>query len=463
MREDLLERLIDVYEASEDITIEQVFSEARKKWTGFEELNKEDVVELKRQLQEHIQWKEDCLNREERSNSYLLSSEEDLSLESLPAGRFASDSESKRRRFHKKYVEAFINNISVPKSLDELYSFFMDGNDAQILIQDASGTGETNWTVPRWAKRGDIVLFMHAKTARSTLTGLRTKVRSTYSPDTQMARRFEQAIADQLTFHEKYGGKIFAVGRVNGKPEEEKKNPITHVKSKVFCDIDSLFLLDEPIDISEFNRFINISRLSAITPLYGDIYERLKEIIVHKNRTPGYFRYSFSTPFPHSQVNQNNWIQLGLEYRNAFTLEAQFRHCYVDYLLKELGDQKTIYMECSCYKGTNPATFVDNVIRFDKKLLPVEVKLNIRLESNLEGQCEQYCGLDRLVLDKHSGREAALNRVINDKVLVIDTYAVYMFSVVTKKIEFLFDLSDLKSKEDIRTLRRTVIESLQGL
>ena len=337
----------------------------------------------------------------------------------------------------------------------------MDGNDAQILIQDTLYKGTTNWTVPRWARRGDIVLFMHAKTARSTLTALRTEMRSKLLPESQMAKDFETAISDQLSFHDIFGGKIYAVGRVNGKPEIEKTNPIPHVSSRVFCDIDDLFLLNTPIDISEFNGFIKISSLSAVTPLYGNVYERLKEIIIHKNQVPGYFRYSFSTPFPHSIVDQNNWMQLGLEYRNAFTLEIQFRHCYVNYLLKELGDQKTIYMECPCHKEGKPVTYVDNVIKFDKRLLPVEVKLNIKLESNLEGQCEQYCSLNRLELDKKSGREANMKYVIGDKVLVIDTYAVYMYFLQRKKVEFIYDLSDLKTRQDIEALREIIKDTLR--
>lgn len=115
-------------------------------------------------------------------------------------------------------------------------------------------------------------------------------------------------------------------------------------------------------------------------------------------------------------------------------------------------------MECACYKGTNPVTFVDNVIRIGKKLLPVEVKLNIRLESNLQGQCTQYCKLDRLILSKKATQSANMKNVIDDKVLVIDIYAVYMFFQSDGRIDPLYDLDNLLSTKEIDELRKRVVK-----
>lgn len=58
-----------------------------------------------------------------------------------------------------------------------MLNHFIGGNSAQTLIEDIRSGGKTNWTVPGWVKRGDIVFFMHAKTANSTLTTLRTELR----------------------------------------------------------------------------------------------------------------------------------------------------------------------------------------------------------------------------------------------------------------------------------------------
>ena len=83
----------------------------------------------------------------------------------------------KRNRPRRRPVQAYISNISVPNTLDEMLNHFIGGNSAQTLIEDIRSGGKTNWTVPGWVKRGDIVFFMHAKTANSTLTTLRTELR----------------------------------------------------------------------------------------------------------------------------------------------------------------------------------------------------------------------------------------------------------------------------------------------
>ena len=107
-----------------------------------------------------------------------------------------------------------------------------------------------------------------------------------------------------------------------------------------------------------------------------------------------------------------------------------------------------------------PVTFVDNVIRINKKLLPVEIKLNRELESNLEGQCRQYCKLDRLVLDKKKGREARLSDVIDNKVLIVDTYGIYIYEYSSNTIKTLYDLDDLRTKDELPQLRDLIIANL---
>ena len=82
------------------------------------------------------------------------------------------------------------------------------------------------------------------------------------------------------------------------------------------------------------------------------------------------------------------------------------------------------------------------------------------MEAHLENQSEQYCMLDRLVLNKKRGREARSCDVVSDRVLVIDTFVVYMFRADRKSIEFLYDLDELKSRKEIQRLREIVIKFL---
>jgi hypothetical protein len=449
MNMSILERLIERYESDEHISIDDLIKDVTQNDREYRELSIEEIIETKRSF---ISYCNETENNIRKSNLYAKTND------------FADYTEKnylqKHNRRHKKLVEAFISNITVTDSLDELYEQYLNGNNVQLLIDDINKTGDTCWTSPRWAKRNDIVLFMHAKTAKAKLTKIRTELRNEYDPKSDKAKKIETAIQEQLEVYKKYGGKIFAIGQISGKPEVSDDKQDSYFQSRVFCDIDSLFLLDEPIDLSEFNDFIKISMQGSVTPVFGRSYEKLKEVITNKNSVPEYFLNCYSTPFPHNIVNLENWMQLGIEYRNAFTLEIQFRQCYVDYLLSSIGDQKKIYMECACYKSGSPVTYVDNVIRINKKLLPVEVKLNKELESDLAGQCKKYCMLNRLVLDKKSGREANLSDVVCDKIMIIDTYGVYFYDLHSDQIKSCYDLDDLHSIDDVEKLRELLISNI---
>ena len=77
-----------------------------------------------------------------------------------------------------------------------------------------------------------------------------------------------------------YGGKIFAIGRISSRPEKEDELDFQHHWSgRIYADVKDLYLLESPIDISEFNSFILVSRQSSITPLPSKEFEALKSLI----------------------------------------------------------------------------------------------------------------------------------------------------------------------------------------
>lgn len=434
---EIVEKLLSIYNGEEK---EFDINKSIDRVNAYNDLTKDNIVNIKKAFYKRI---DEIEYRRQENNVYSTIALKEAII------------------YRNKPVQAYISNISVPTSLEEMLEYFIEGNDAQMLVDEIdNGNYKTNWTVPRWVKRGDIVLFMHAKTANSTLTALRTELRKTNKYKQNEKNKLEKAIASQLAFHKQYGGCIFAIGRINGIPEyDEGPKGILHWGSRLYCDIDNLFLLENPINISQFNSFININRMSSITPIYNEEYNRLKNMIMESNHVLPYFQYSYSTPIPSVRINKENWIKLGIEYRRSFTLEEQFRSCYVNYLLALLGDQKKIFKECRCYKGNDPVTFIDNIIKFDNKWLPVEVKLNIEAEADLPDQCNQYCKLDKLVIDKE-GRVVEIKDVISDKVLVIDTYAVYIYNNNDNTIKFIYDLDDLKDFEDIKEIKERVREGL---
>ena len=318
----------------------------------------------------------------------------------------------------------------------------------------------TEWTMPKWCKIGDIVFFMHAKTANATISRLKKKLRE--SKGEYSESDYEGLISFLLRgedLYQKYGGKIFAVGKVCGGSfcYEEDSDFEYHWKSPVYAPIDSLYCLERPIAISEFNDFIYVSRQSAITPVFGKEFEALKSLIMSKNAVPRYLEESVSMPIPLSKITGNNWIQIASQYRRSFFLEIQFRTYYVDYLLSSLGDRKGFFKECACIKGERKASFVDNVLVIGGKYLPVEVKLNIDTEKDLIGQLRKYCALDKLVLDTKKQRFAAPEKVYGDGLLVIDTNGAYWYDNSEQSVSPIRSLDDIFTQQDISNLREAIL------
>lgn len=224
--------------------------------------------------------------------------------------------------------------------------------------------------------------------------------------------------------------------------------------------MDSVIILENPIDSSEFNEYIRITRCGAITGVFGDDYQKLVGTIGEKNKLPRYVTESVSIPVPLRKINKDNWIEIAGAYRRSFFLEIQFRSFYVNYLLALLGDTKTIYRECRCCKDTNPDSFVDNIIRLKGKYLPIEVKLNIKVEPYLVGQVTKYCELSKCYLTNRAPDYIDSSAMYSNNVVIIDTNKIFLYDDEKKSIEEIYDLDHLKTREDIIYIRQLLVNSL---
>ena len=163
-------------------------------------------------------------------------------------------------------IQAHINNIAFPKTIDELLFFIYEHGcfNVEDILYDAQDPGFTEWTVPKWCKYGDIVLFMHSKTANATISKLRTALlhnETLFEPN--VYNHLLSSISRGKQLYNKYGGKIFAMGTIGGPPCYEPStsddfHSVLHWKSRIYAIVDHLFCLDVPIDISEFHDFIHI-------------------------------------------------------------------------------------------------------------------------------------------------------------------------------------------------------------
>ncbi len=360
-------------------------------------------------------------------------------------------------------VQSFINNISFPKSLDELQVFIY--KHGCFNVEDILQNEDEYWTVPKWAKPGDIVFFMHSKTAIAKITALTTQlINHADQFSTEEFSAMDEWLKRGRKLYEKFGGKIFAIGRVKGEPVYENYTDDDdvpfHWNSRIYADIDSVIVLENPVDISEFNDFILVSRGPAITAVLGEQFERLREIISKRNRLPRYVRDSVAIPIPLKDINKDNWISMANRYRRSFFLEIQFRSFYVDYLLPLLGDQKKTYRECRCVKTGYPDSFVDNIIKFDGKYLPVEIKLDINAEKNIKGQTIKYCDVEKCYLTNKETKYIDFKSMYRSNVLIIDTYCIYLFDANKNSIASLYNLDDLDHESKIQKVHDIIAEAL---
>lgn len=350
-----------------------------------------------------------------------------------------------------KYVNVHISNISFPKTIEQLEYFVYEHGSYNVedIIMEVND-GYTIWTVPRNSCIGDIVLFFHSKTAIQSIRKLETAVNSDETVKNKEKLRIWLKKARNL--YELYGGKIFAIGRIDSVPEfdDAYDDNMLPYKNRVYAEVTDLFLLTKPIDISEFNSFILISRQSGITKLPANEFEKLKEIIMDKNEDlPRYFIESEIENFNLSNVKYENFLTNTKLYRKRFLIESFFRSYYVDYFIKIFSDGK-YYSECNCYTKDTPNARVDNVFKLNNKYYLLEVKLNIYLEKKLLEQLEQYIKAEYLFLDKE--RTKQIFDFEREFMFVIDKFSLYKFYSKSKQLVEVIKLDKVNNHREIKSI-----------
>ena len=127
----------------------------------------------------------------------------------------------KNNKLNYDFVNAHINNIGFPKTIEQLEDFIYEHGcyNVEDVINEAAD-GYTIWTVPRSSAVGDIVLYFHAKTAIQWIRKLETatKVLDPAMHDQKLLVEWLQRARELYSL---YGGKIFAIGRIGSRPEKE--------------------------------------------------------------------------------------------------------------------------------------------------------------------------------------------------------------------------------------------------
>ena len=85
----------------------------------------------------------------------------------------------------------------------------------------------------------------------------------------------------------------------------------------------------------------------------------------------------------------------------------------------------------------------------------LEVKLNIALEVDLISQLKQYIYSDYICLSKNSNEQISIFE--KDFMFVIDVYSLYKYIVNSGELIKMFDLDEIKSKDDIIIKMRNAV------
>ena len=355
-------------------------------------------------------------------------------------------------------VPAYISNISAPKTPEQLFNFMYnrEGYDVEAPFRFDS----IDWTAPKWATKGAIVFYMHAAHANQSLNAVKKQLKENKQNYPQ--NEYENAMAFiqyGKELHRKLGGRIFAVARVLDRPSywSDDPNDPHYWKSRIYARVGDFCILENPVGIEEFRSSITIARQSSITPVVGNDFELIRKLIIAKNGdVPEYLRDAVVSSETLSRINKDNWLEKSSEYRSSFYLEIQFRKYYVDYFLSVLGDRKTIIREARVRKKGMNDSFVDNIILFGGKYLPVEVKINIHAETNLARQLEKYCNCDDVYRDSGVTEEIDQSRIYRNNVLVFDTEAVYLYDDRFKVLSEVYKLDEVKDIRDIQYIREKI-------
>lgn len=171
-----------------------------------------------------------------------------------------------------------ITNFQPPKEIDDLIDRLYNSNgytNLEILLTDATYTGETEWTVDKDCKVGDTVLFMCAKTAKDHIGHVCAEAKRIN--DEEIINFAEE----EREKYNKVSGYLLAIGVLEEPPfQSTSEFPYQGWQSPWYGKVGDLKLFDSPISIDSFRDFIKISRTGSITKLTNEQWIQLKQVII---------------------------------------------------------------------------------------------------------------------------------------------------------------------------------------
>ena len=162
-------------------------------------------------------------------------------------------------------IFGFLNNMSFSRTLYQFEKNMENGeyfNVENIMQDDFVG-----WTVDSNAKSGQLCFWMHTSNAINHINDVRKELQQ--NPNHPKYDYLMKCLAKAESLYNRCGGKIFAIGRMIGEPQEEKNETrdYIHWTSKYYGPILTFYRLQNPIPKEDFAHFAEVKQKGAITNL----------------------------------------------------------------------------------------------------------------------------------------------------------------------------------------------------
>lgn len=343
-------------------------------------------------------------------------------------------------------VQACISSVSFPTSMDGLREtlrwnaeYGRPALDMDILLRYDPDKG-SEWTGPRWLTTGDVMFFYHTKSAKDHINRLVRELRATRPGVGDSLGRLlallgyvtkeelVNALHHALELAARYSGTIFACARVGGTSElVEDISRHSHFKSRVAVPLAQVHVFESPLPPGVVEQCVRIQRAGAVTIIGRREFDEIRSQLAAANQIPEFLSQVQFTDRGFQQVNQSNWPSISCAAGSRFRLESQIRSYLLDFLLNEVKDANTpLLLECTCLRDGCKTGTVDYFVQVHGRWIPVEAKLNVLSEMDIESQIERYIHIDSFSPTIGSTRRTMTTDPDSSVCLVVDQFGVYV-------------------------------------
>lgn len=305
----------------------------------------------------------------------------------------------------KKFVEAFISAISFSDTLDQLRcevgdhcEWGYEETNLESLFREAKELFDEpfigTWSAPKWATKDDIIFFYLTKDRPPTRVNKLIKQAKKNQNDLLGILERNKKLID------KYSGTLFGCAKIVDSSYRVNQKIETHYKkNKTYAPYAQCFIFEHPLKLEEIEKYVPITRGATNTDVLGESFSDLKQELLKKNNLPDYLIESYPGGKNFKNVNVKSWRSISCNPKKKFVNEAQIRDYFLDYLLKEIKDNRTpLLKECRAYKNDKYNNgIVDYLIKVNNTWIAVEAKLNIQCEKDIIAQITKYTNANYFV------------------------------------------------------------------